>query len=351
MVSSAPYFDIDQFEAQWKDFSEKQMRLIVGKARYLEPSIGIVPILAGFFSNHTQIKNDARDNLEFLLEKIRRSLSDRINPISYMNGMKESALVSAKIFSRFSPLVPLETVDFFIKLLLEMGGKGPSFAFKALYKGDVNLDSLKKTMGLVSETGRLALVDQYLQARPSVRLKYGTLFKQMVKSIGSREPVIKFYGSLFDRRQDADPFLYNLQPCLRDPQIIIETELASKDPAKKILGLKALSMLLNKIPPNILQPYLTLEETADVRVTVYEIVENSTMGIYSDLFDSILKLFSKSKGDEALHAFKAMVTCGKLPLYRLIKKVNLLSPSLLPVLLDEISSLSKISFFSFRKLP
>ena len=350
MVSSVPYFDIDHFEAQWKDLSEKQMRLIVGKARYLEPSIGIVPALAGFLSNHTQIKNDARDNLEFLLEKIRRSLSDRTNPINYMNGMKESALVSAKIFSRFSPLVPLETVDFFIKLLLEMGGKGPNFAFKALYKGHVNLDSLEKTMGFVSETGRLALVDQYLQARPSVRLKYGTLFKQMVKSIGSREPVIKFYGSLFDRRQDADPFLYNIQPCLRDPRIIMETELASKDPVKKILGLKALSMLLNKIPSNILQPYLTLEETADVRVTVYEIVENSTMGIYSDLFDPILKLFPKFKGDEALHAFKAMVTCGKLPLYRLIKQVNLLSPSLLPVLLDEISSLSKISFFFIQEI-
>lgn len=350
MATSPPYFDIDHFEAQWKNFTEKQMSLMVGNARYLAPSIGIVPVLAGFFSNYPSIKNRAIDNLEFLQKKIRRSLSGKKNSINYMNGMKESARVSAKIYTRISPLLSLETMDFFIKLLLEMGGEGPSFAFKALYNGNLNLDSLDKTIGFVSETGRLAFVNQYLQARPSVRLKYGAFFKQMVKSIGSREPVIEFYGALFDRGQDADPFLYNIQPALRNPRVIMETELASKDPAKKILGLKALSMLLNQIPSNILQPYLTLEENADIRVTIYQIIENSTMGVYSDLFDSILKLFPKSKGEEALYAFKAMVTTGKHPLYRLIKKVNQLYPSLLPVILDEISSLSKISFFFIQEI-
>ena len=347
MASSIPYFDIDP---QWKNFTEKQMAQIVKNARYLEPSVGIVPILAGYFSNHAPIKNYATDNLEFLVKKIGILLSDKKNPLNYKKGMTQSAIVSARIISHISPETPSREVEFFLRLLLELGGKGPRFAFKALYKGIINFDFMEENIGFVSETYRLAFVDQYLQARSSVRLKYGTAFKNILTAIRSREPVIEFYASLFDRYRDADPFLHNIKTRLRNPKVIMETELVSQDPAKKILGLKTLSMLLNRVPSKILLSYLTPKEKSEVRITIYNIVENSSMGVYSDLFDSIFELFPQSKEDEALHAFKAMVTCGKHPLYKLMEKINALYPSLIPVIMDEISSLSKISFFFIQDI-
>ncbi len=350
MASSVTNFDIDTLEAQWKNSTEKQMARIVKKARYLEPSVGIVPILAGYFSNHAPIKNYAVDTLEFLAKKIEILLSDKKNHINHKKGMTESALVSARIFRQISPETPSREINFFLKLLLELGGEGPRFVFKALHKGIINCDLMEKNIGFVSETGRLAFVDQYLQARPSVRLKYGAAFKNILESIGSREPVIEFYASLFNRYQDADPFLYNIKTTLRNPKTIMETELVSKNPAKKILGLKALSMLLNRIPSKILLPYLTSKEESEVKITIYNIIGNSSMGVYSDLCDSILKVFPQSKSDEALHAFKAMLTMGKYPLYKLMEKVNLLCPSLIPVILDEISSLSKTSFFFIQDI-
>jgi len=350
MTSSTAYFDSDNFEIQWINATEKQMTRIVKKARYLEPSIGITPILAGFFSNHASIKNVAADNLEFLIKKIGILLSDKKHSDNYAKGMRESALVSARIISRISPETPSGDIDFFLRLLLEMGGKGPGFAFKGLYKGIIQLNSMKNTISFVSETGRLAFVDQYLQARPSVRLKYGTGFKHMLNNLGSRSAVIEFYASLFDRHQDADPFLNNIKALLRNPDTIMETELVSEETAKRILGLKALSMLLNRIPSNLLLPCLNPKEKADIRITIYSIIENSSMGVYSDLFDSIVKLFPQSKGDEALQAFKAMVSTGKYPLYKLMEIVNKLYPSFIPVIMDEISSLSKTSFFFIQDI-
>ena len=90
-----------------------------------------------------------------------------------------SAIVSARIINQISPETPSREIEFFLRLLLELGGKGPRFAFKALYKGGINFDSMEENIGFVSETGRLAFVDQYLQARSSVRLKYGTAFKDI----------------------------------------------------------------------------------------------------------------------------------------------------------------------------
>jgi len=350
MAFSITYFDIDNFDAQWENSTEKQMVQIVQKARYLEPSIGIVPVLAGFFSNHAQIKNYAIDSLEYLLKKTGILLSDKNNSFVYKKGMKESALISARIYSRISLETPFKDIDFFLKVLLELGGKGPGFAFKVLYKGYINLDPLGKNILSVSETGRLAFVDPFLQARPAVRLKYGTVFKDILKSIGSRASVIEFYASLFDRHQDADPFLHNIQASLKNPRDIMETEMVSKDPAKKILGLKALSMLVNRIPSKTLLQYLKPEEKTDVRIIIYNIIENSSIGVYSDLFDSIVELFPQSGEEEALQAFKAMVTTGKLPLYKLMDKVNDVYPSLLPLIKDEISSLSKISFFFIQDI-
>ena len=350
MTSSAAYFDSDNFEIQWANATEEQMGRMVKRARYLAPSIGIIPILAGFFSSHASVKNDAADNLEFLIKKIKIFLSDTKNPGSYAKGMVESALVSARMLNQISPETPSDEIDFFLRLLLEMGGKGPGFAFKGLYKGVIPLDSMEKTIDFVSETGRLAFVDQYIQARPSVRLKYGTAFKHMLNNLGSRPAVIEFYASLFDRHQDADPFLNNIKARLRNPETIMETELVSKKTAKRTLGLKALSMLLNRIPSNLLLPCLNPEEKADIRITVYSIIENSSVGVYSDLFDPLLKLFPKVRGDEALHAFKAMVATGKYPLHRLMGKVHKIYPSLIPVIMDEISSLSKTSFFFIQDI-
>ncbi|RLB88471.1 MAG: adenylate cyclase, partial [Deltaproteobacteria bacterium] len=290
------------------------------------------------------------DNLEFRVKQIGLLLSDKKKSLRYKKGMTESALFSARIFNRISPETPSREIDFFLRLVLELGGKGPSFAFKALYKGIINSDSMEKNIDSVSETGRLAFVDQYLQARPSVRLKYGAAFKNILNTIGSREPVIEFFASLFDQYQDADPFLHNIKPALRNPEVIMETELVSKDPAKRIRGLKALSMLLNRIPSKTLLPCLSPEERSEIRITIYNIVENSSMGVYSDLFDSILKLFPQSNDDEALHAFKAMVTTGKHPLHKLMEKVHAIYPSLMPVIMDEISSLSKISFFFIQDI-
>ncbi|SDU46808.1 class I adenylate cyclase [Desulfobacula phenolica] len=350
MESSATYFDVENFEAQWEHSNEKQKVQIIKQSRYFNPSIVIVPVLAGFFSNSVLIRNYAVTNLEFLLKKIGILLSDQASPSRYKEGMKESALVSARIYARMSPETPSKELNSFFKILLELGGKGPSFAFKALYKGYINFNSMEKSIADVSETDRFAFVDQYLQARPSVRLKYGEAFKNILNSITSRSSVVEFYASLFDRHQDADPFLQNIQIPLRNPKTIMEKEMVSKESTKKIQGLKALSMLLNRVPSKILLVYLNPEEKIDVRIAIYNIVENSSIGTYSDLFDSILKLFAQSKADETMHAFKAMVATGKLPIYKLLEKVKELYPSLLPVIKNEISTLSKMSFLFIQDI-
>lgn len=350
MAVISEYFDIDTFESKWENAGDKQRVHIIQKSRYLMPSTGIIPILAGLYSENTQIRNYAAANLDFLVKKIGTLLADKKKPDQYALGIKESVLVSARIYSRISSRTSEKDMGFFLKILLEMGGKGPLFAFKALYNGFFDLGSMEKKLLAMSETGRIAFVDQYIQARPSVRLAHAAGFKTILLSIQSRSAMVDFYAGLFDRNRDADPFLLNSHPSMKNPKSIMETELVSKDPAKKVQGLKALSMLMDKIPSNILLACLHPKERPEVHVTIYKIIENSSMGIYSDFFDSIFNLFPRLKGDEIQHAFKALIATDRLPLYQLMEKVCKIHPDLLSVITDEISSMSKTAFFFIQDI-
>ena len=96
---------------------------------------------------------------------------------------------------------------------------------------------------------------------------------------------------MFDRKRDADPFLNNISFDLRNPETIVQKEISSVSPAVKIMGLKALSMIKTKIPVQLLVGSIEDEQVKQVRQVVYTIIEESSMGVYPELFDPILKHF------------------------------------------------------------
>ncbi len=80
MTSDVKYFDIDNFEAQWKKSTEKQQAIIVQQSGFLKPSKGIIPVLAGYFSPNKSIKKHARASLDALLKKIKALMANRHDP-------------------------------------------------------------------------------------------------------------------------------------------------------------------------------------------------------------------------------------------------------------------------------
>ncbi|MBU2627092.1 MAG: adenylate cyclase, partial [Proteobacteria bacterium] len=350
MDSLVKEFDSNTFEAQWEKLSEEKKAIVVEKAQNLEPELAILPVLAGITSYHFSVRNNARISLETIQSKICNLLIDPSDKKQCLKGMKASASVCTRLYSHINPDMTFNELSYFFKILLEFGGKGAYFAFKAVYKGFVSVSAMEKIIFTVSETGRLALVDQYLQTDPSIRFKFGLSFNRILKSIKQRKPVIAFYASLFDRQRDADPFLNNIHPDLRDPDQIIFKEIGSPSPEIKIMGLKALAMVVTKISSEMLLDILATEEVKKVRIAIYNIIENSSMGSYPELFYPILELFYKCDKQEAFHAFKALVVSGKLPLYAVLELVRDNYPALMPIINIEISALSKISFFIIQDI-
>jgi len=350
MASLITEFDFDLFESQWEKLSEEEKAVVVENSSDSEPSLAILPVLAGITSYHFSVRNNARKSLEIIKSKIENFLTDPSDKDQYLKGLKESASVSSRIYNQIDPDMPFNELSYFFKILLEFEGKGAHFAFKAIYKGLITVGAMEKIIPTVSESARLAFVDQFLQTSPSVRLKFGFSFNRILRSIKHREPVIEFYANLFDEQREADPFLNNINPELRNPGHIITNEIQSFASEIKITGLKALAMIVTKISPELLLDILAIEEVKKVRIAIYEIIESSSIGVYAELFYPILEIFYNCDKQEAFHAFKALVVSGKVPLYTLLELVRNNYPALMPVINIEISTLSKISFFIIQDI-
>lgn len=343
-------FDYHLFESHWEKLSRQEKVLIVKNAGKLDPEIGILPVLTGLTSYYASVRSHAQKSLEAIQINIGELLADALDKNQYATGMKKSLSLCARIYAEIQPDMAFDQLNFFIKTLLGIKGKGAYFAFKAIRQGLVSIDDMEKLIFTVPEPERLAFVDEYIQSSPGIRLKFGFMFKRILKSIQQRDCVVKFFAGLFDRQRDVDPFLNNINSELRDPEQILSNEIRSQFPETRAIGLKALAMMVTKISPDLLIDILDREQSEENRIAVYNIVEESSVGTYKELADPILRLFYQRSKREALHAFKALVVSGKFAPHTLLKMMRNKYPSLIPLIHSEISDLSKFSFFIIQDI-
>jgi len=343
-------FDPVSFELLWNDLSEDRKARLIEETRNLDPRVAVLPALAGISSFHFSVRNSARKTLEAIQFRIKELVSAPFGSRLYHEGMKAAESVSARLYSLFSPEMNLNDLSFFFKTLLKFDERGACFAFKALERGHVSEALMEKIALSVSEPERLWFVQVYTRMTPALRLRFGPSFRRILLSVKSREHVVEFYARLFDRQRDADPFFRNINPHLRNPDLIIENELNSMSPEIVIKGLKALAMIQGQIAPDILINILESQKVKKLRLAVCEIVENSTMGTYCSVFDSLFSLLGRCEPEEGFHVFRAMVVTGARPLYLLLETINHDFPDLVPRIREELSELSKISFFFIQDI-
>ncbi|MEH0021042.1 MAG: class I adenylate cyclase [Desulfobacter sp.] len=350
MAASKTGFDENTFDAYWNSLDSDAQADLIARAGFFPPALGILPVLDGLFSFQFNARTAAKQSLEELTRTIQNRLNTFDDPEARKKGLSEATWVSARIYHRISADMHVADMGLLLSTLLCLGERGAFFAFKALYLERLSMDVVAKCLLGAGEYERLVFTDQYLQAPPDIRLRFAGLFRKTLAGIKTREPVVTFYASLFDLKRDVDPFLNNIPFKLRDPDSIIGKEVASMSPANRIKGLKALAMMRAHIPAPLLVSTLEDEEVKKVRMAVYSLIENSSMGQYPELFDPVFVHFKAADATEAVNAFKALVVTGKMPLHQIMGLVRKANPDILPSICIEISELSRISFFAIQDI-
>ncbi len=350
MTDLSSPFDEKNFEVLWASLDDEKKIDLVTRAGTLPPSLGIIPVMEAVLSYPFSLRTNAQKTLGIIQAGILAMLNDPENLPLHTRGLKESAKVCARIYQRITSDISLNESIYLCKTLVEFGEPGAYFAFKSMLNASVSVTAMQKAVNLVTDSQRLGFIDQYLQSSPEIRLRYAHVFKKMLNNINTREAVIDFFAGLFDRKRDADPFLNNIPVFLRDPDTLVKNEIQSQSPAVRIKGLKALSMLKGKLPIDLLTHILENEEVKKTREAVYSLIENSSMGMYPQLFDPVFRLFVKSDIHEAFNAFKALIVTGKKPVHLLITQVREIHPDLIPILSSELAGLSRLSFFVIQDI-
>lgn len=342
--------DAGNFELFWEEMSEEKKSELVLYAADFDPKTAILPVLKGLGSYHFSLRNNARKTLELMQDRIRDQLADPDDHQAVQQAMHASDHICCRLYSCLKPDLALNEQSIYLKLLMATKGKGAAYAYKALYLQRINLTAAMKIILTLPETDRLEFVDQFLQSSASVRLRFGKHFKQILTSIKEKDTVVRYYARLFDLKRHTDPFLQHIDPYLRDPEQIMLRQVRSGSAAVRVTGLKALSMIVPKVSPDLLEELINNDDSRQVRITIYKIISQSTQGTYPDLFYPTLEIMGKTDDTEKFFAFKALVAAGKLPLYTVLEIIRDSHPQLMPRIQHEILQLGRLAFLIIQDI-
>ncbi|MBI9088866.1 MAG: class I adenylate cyclase [Desulfobacterium sp.] len=343
--------DLNGFDREWSSADEAGQLDLIKRAAELSPARGIVPILAGIDSCHYSVRNRARMGLNLLKAKaveIQHLQEHRLYGNLY-DSIKESSVFCARIHEVLKPTLPVQEIRIYMEILLESGGRGPFYAWRFCQSGVISIHNMKKVLTTISEQARLALVAQYLRSTPYVRRRFAREFKLILRGISTRKPVILFLAYLFDRNCPSDPILVTLDPALRDPDTLISRELASSDPEERALAVKALAMIAPCMDSGLVQSLLSSREDKIVHRAVLAVIVASPRATYPELCQTLLDRLCTQKG-EVLSWFRALVVSTPTPLLGLLDTIRKRVPRLMGPILDELSTLSAISFLFIKEI-
>nr|WP_321399422.1 class I adenylate cyclase [uncultured Desulfobacter sp.] len=350
MDDANPGFDRQTFDDYWNNLDDQQRKDLVLQAPQLPVYLGLLPILSSVFSTHYPLREAGRKSLSAMTFVIRKNVETPLENKPLKQAQAEAFQGAALIYRKIFMQMAFSDKSVLIHALMNIGSIGAFFAFKAVYLERVSQDVIKKCIKDLDDRLRLVFADQYLQADPAIRLRFAGLFRYVLASVKQREAVTWYYAGLFDRGRDVDPYLHNIDAALRNPLLIEENELLSKAPQDRIAGLKAISMMRSKVPLRIFKKALTQETVKKVRMAVYGLIENSSYGLYPDLFELVFNRFKGAKTNEALSLFKALVVTGRYPFHKVMGMVRDTYPAIIPIINMEISGLSRLSFFALQDI-
>ncbi len=339
-------FNPNKFEIQWRQADDRSKSDLINSAYDLPLDHAAVIALQALHCHIPTIQSCARDLLTDVFKRLGKESPNA--------AMKASSLISSRIYHVIVSNQKSKHLAYLFTALTAFDEHGSFFAFKLLVRGTLDPEDMLSMMCSLPEMQRLGVVDEYFRAAPSVRLRYASLFKAVLKSITRRETMTFYYARLFDRQGSADPFLFaNIDPALRDPDRLLEKDIQSTSPNEVICGLKALAMISDEVPSQVLVDLLEGQDVKNIRLTVYRLIENGPLGQYrrlGELLWETLCRFQRRDMDEAVCVFRAIaVGCG-LPLFPLMDKVKTVCPELLPGICDEIKGLSRLSFLFIQDI-
>ncbi len=338
-------FNPDTFEIQWKQADDRGRGDMIRSAYDLPLDHAALIALQAYRCSDPAIQSYARDLLTDILKRLGKE--------SAHAAQTASALIASRIYDVIVLHQNSKNLTYLFTALTAFGEHGSFFAFKLLVGGVLQADEMLSMICSLPETQRLGIVDEYFRATPCVRLTYVSLFRDVLKGITHRDTMTLYYAELFDKKGNADPFLANIDPALRDPDQLLKKEIQSTTPDEVICGLKALAMISGEVPSEVLTDRLKGQDVRNIRLTIYHLIENGPLGQYPDLNELLWETLCRYSGsdlDEAICIFRAIaVGCG-LPLFQLMDKIKTVCPKLMPGICDEINGESRLSFLLMQDI-
>lgn len=295
------------FGALWEKGDLETRKKMIRYAGEFPPEEGIGMALAGMDDYTRDVKLETKRVILFLADKI----SIKKGRVVSQDTAIRSELFSRRIFQEMTRTLALDELSFYIRILLEINGRGPFFVWKFFTRDILPPNIFTDTLNKLPQSLRLRFVQYFFRSEISERRKRAGIIRSILNGIDDPAAGAAFIVDLIDSADGCRHSVFALGGT-------ILTEFMSRLgipgngtalPGEKgvIAGLK-IAGIADK--PDSLYRYLTLLDEAEprrIRLSCINILGKSNASRDRRITESLIRLFEDDDPYIVIQAFKALI--------------------------------------------
>lgn len=306
----------DEFFTNWENAVADERLNMIAQVRQLEPEEGVTFAIHAFQDLSRQVRQEARETLKKLAQKVRVSEDDR-DSIS-----REKALASEKfaqlISTEMKKTISLDELKEYLTLLLDINGRGPHFAWAFYLSNSVPHNVLIDILRRFPEHLRLRFVYVYVFSEISDRRRHALNIHLLLKEISDRQTALDFIKRILDSEPDCltsalgltGTLLYDFVDRLDLVGSEIRNGLYSDDPERVITAATFAGAFgrANRLYPFL--EFLTPEHPEPLRLGLLSVLARSSVDGDMRVLTAVHDLIHDDNESVAIEAFNTLISLG-----------------------------------------
>ncbi len=302
---------VNSFALHWEESDADERFKLIRYIAELTPEDGIGLVFSGMQDFTRDVKLETRKVLNILAEKIRLTQ----NRIISQKIAVRSEIFSKRIYFEMSDTLSLDELRMYLSILLDIGGRGPFFAWKFFTDNSIPPNIFLDILNKLPEKLRLRFAQYYFTTEISEKRKHTGFMRELLKGINDYDESSRFLVNIIENTSDCPhanitlngTILTDFMNRLNIPGKFLDSDMENISDEKKITCIKVAGIIDKKGGLYKFLPFLDKNEPQSVRLACIKVLGDSHSDKDPKIINILLSLLDEPDQYIIINALKALI--------------------------------------------
>lgn len=302
---------INSFLVRWEESDADDRFKLIRHTAELPPEEGISLVLSGMQDFTRDVKLETKRALTVLTQKI---IVNENRTMSQRTAVR-SEVFSRRIYIEMADTQSLDEIKMYLEILLEIGGRGPFFAWKFFTDNTIPPNIFLDILNKLPEALRLRFAQYFFTTELSEKRKHAVFMRELLKGIHDDQEAARFLVNIIDNASDCPHSAINLNGTIltdfmdqvNTPDRFLNLDLSGLSDADKLMCVKIAGISDKTGILYRFLPFLDPAESRKVRLNCVRALGNSHSSDDVRIKNALLALLDDDDPYIIPHVFEALI--------------------------------------------